>query len=88
MAGAWRCCHAEADLRTFLSLPACLCAVDNSTFITRSSKAFGDFYRPLAPGKHNVTVALPGVRRASSVQTFTVTVPPSGAGAQLAVTFP
>lgn len=62
--------------------------VDNSTFITRSSKAFGDFYRPLAPGKHNVTVALPGVRRASSVQTFTVTVPPSGAGAQLAVTFP
>lgn len=62
--------------------------VGNSSFITRSSKAFGDFYRPLAPGKHNVTVALPGVRRAGSVQTFTVTVPASGAGAKLAVTFP
>lgn len=56
--------------------------------VTKTSKQFGDFYRPLAPRPvpYIVRVSLPPPSNAT--QTFSVTVPFTGAGAALHVVFP
>lgn len=60
--------------------------VGNSTTVTRSTKLWGDFYRPLAPSRtpYVVRVTAPG----GALQTFQVTVPFDGRGAVLNVVFP
>ncbi|KAI3424727.1 hypothetical protein D9Q98_008116 [Chlorella vulgaris] len=61
--------------------------VIGSTTMTTSTKKFGDFYRPLAPSAtpYLVAVRLPG---RTETRLFNVTIPASGAGVSLAVTFP
>lgn len=55
--------------------------------MTRTTKRFGDFYRPLAPSDrpYLVRVAVPSLNWTRS---FNVTVPAGGAGALLNVMVP
>ncbi|PSC74500.1 carboxypeptidase D [Micractinium conductrix] len=59
--------------------------VSGSKFVARTNPRFGNFYRPLAPGNYTVRVAK---KDGSAASTHKVTVPESGAGAVLSVTFP
>lgn len=62
-------------------------AVNGSSTVTRTTKRFGDFYRPLAPSDrpYLVRVAVPSLNWTRS---FNVTVPAGGAGALLNVMVP
>ena len=62
-------------------------AVNNSTTVTRTTRRFGDFYRPLAPSDrpYLVRVAVPSL---NWTRAFNVTVPASGAGSLLNVLVP
>lgn len=61
--------------------------VNGSSTVARTTKRFGDFYRPLAPSDrlYLVRVAVPSLNWTRS---FNVTVPASGAGALLNVMVP
>lgn len=61
--------------------------VSGSTTVTRPTKRFGDFYRPLPPSAkpYLVRVAVPAL---NWTQSFNVTVPASGRGALLNVIVP
>ncbi len=62
-------------------------AVGASSTVTRTTKRFGDFYRPLAPSNtpYLVRVAVPAL---NWTQSFNVTVPYTGRGALLNVIVP
>ena len=50
--------------------------IEGSNFVVKSSSAYGDYYRPLAPGKYTVVVRREGYPTARS----NVTVPADGRG--------
>jgi hypothetical protein len=50
--------------------------IEGSDFVVKSNSIYGDFYRPLAPGKYTVVVRREGYPTARS----NITVPADGAG--------
>jgi len=74
--------------------PCCRAAVSGSSTVTRTQKKFGDFYRPLAPGRYTVTITAlnstrSGASREGPLPTITkeVVVPSTGNGFNLTVVF-
>jgi len=51
--------------------------IEGSDFVVKSNSVFGDYYRPLAPGKYTVVVRREGYPTARS----NITVPEDGTGA-------
>lgn len=68
-----------------------LVRVNGSSTVTRSSKQFGAFYRPLAPSPfpYVVRVSLPAAGgKREQVRTYRVRVPDDGSGAVVNAVFP